>query len=280
MSDYDVYESEMPKSTFSDSDIERLLSGNAPADEGLARLAPLVEGLRTIHSSLPSEEEVAVFSVEAASLVRSTRPHGLVSGAAEKRVSQPRRFNLGLKRRLATFSTAGILLAGMTGIAVASNGAAPGDVLYGLDRALEAVGVANGAAVERIAEAQALFASGQVAEAVTHAAEAAEDIEELGADEAVDALLETADRLRSNENGSDHAVDVRSRVAAMLEYIATTEDTGRDFGQGVADMARGISGADVEPESADPVEDEAETGEDSGPPDSLPEPADSRPGRP
>ena len=176
------------------------------------------------------------------------------------------------------FSTAGILLAGMTGIAVASNGAAPGDVLYGLDRALEAVGIANGAAAERIAEAQALFASGQVAEAVTHAAEAAEDIEELGADEAVDALLDTADRLRSNENGSDHAVEVRSRVAAMLEYIATTEDTGRDFGQGVADMARGISGADVEPESADAAGDEA--GEDSGPPDSLPDPADSRPGRP
>jgi hypothetical protein len=118
----------------------------------------------------------------------------------------------------------------------------------------------------------------QVAEAVTHAAEVAEDIEELGADEAVDALLQTADRLRSNENGSDHAVEVRSRVAAMLEYIATTEDTGRDFGQDVADMARGISGADDELESADAAGDEA--GEDSGPPDSLPDPADSRPGRP
>jgi hypothetical protein len=43
----------------------------------------------------------------------------------------------------------------MSGVAVAANRAAPGDALYGIDRALEKIGIGAGGAQERLAGAKA-----------------------------------------------------------------------------------------------------------------------------
>ena len=62
--------------------------------------------------------------------------------------------------RIATAAAALILLVTMSGgMAYAANGAKPGDLLYGLDLAFEAIGIGDGGAEERLAETIALVAS-------------------------------------------------------------------------------------------------------------------------
>lgn len=267
MSEFDVYDYEMPNSRFSDVDVERLLSGRVPEDETLARLAKLVERLQAEHSRLPEEERVATFAAEAARIAESTRPDDAGAAVAMRHTSRSRRFNLAMRRKLATSIAAAVLLSGMTGVAVAADDAAPGDALYGLDRALEAVSLGDGGPGERIAEAQTLFAQGKVAEAIAHAAEAveAEEEEDTGDDVAgaADALLKAADEVQNGDADAE-SQDVRDAVAAMLramsEMIGDPDFEGATFGQSVSEMARGIGGPpdDVElPEEAEDAVDKA-----------------------
>lgn len=298
MSDFGVYDDEMLNNRFSDQDVERLLSGGMPEDEDLAGLAPILETLHGGERRPLPEERIARFAAQAAEIAMSTRPEPAGTAVPERTTTRSRRFVLALRQKMATGLAAALLLSGMTGVAVASNHAAPGDPLYGLDRALEAVGIGDGGAAERIAEAQVLFNQGQIAEAVAHAAEAVEvtkiegeseieaNIEAITSEEASDALLTAAEKLRGNTDGSDHAIDVRNNVATLLEYMATTTDTGSDFGQGVAALARQISPApevlpdeadDAADNGADNAENAAEESEDAppedvpaGPPESVP----------
>ena len=52
------------------------------------------------------------------------------------------------------------MIVGMTGVAVASDSAVPGDWNYGIDRALEAVGIGEGGAAERLQELAAIRKDG------------------------------------------------------------------------------------------------------------------------
>ena len=55
-----------------------------------------------------------------------------------------------------------------SGLGLAANAAVPGDFLYGLDLAMEKVGIGAGGIEERISEAQGLADRGQHAEAADH----------------------------------------------------------------------------------------------------------------
>ncbi len=69
-----------------------------------------------------------------------------------------------LRRRAATVAaTVALLIGGGAGAAIAANSASPGDVLYGVDQALEAVGIRDGGAQERLEEVQQLVTRGDVA---------------------------------------------------------------------------------------------------------------------
>ena len=137
------------------------------------------------------------------------------------------------------------------GVAYASNGAVPGDTLYGLDCALEDVGLGDGGLEERFAEAGELMDDGLVDEGLAHAAEALveeqEDLDENGDGEVSEeeeaagreALLAAAEAVLSN--GSEQSLEVRTRVAEKLRFMANTELKGKEFGQAVAGMARGMS---------------------------------------
>ncbi len=287
MSDFDVNEGEMTKNRFSDQDIERFFSGQTPEDEVLAKLTPLVGMLRAHNTHRLSEERVTEFAAEAGKLATTTRLDEAGSAAHQGTVSRIRRFNLTLKRKLATGLASVLLLSGMTGIAVAANDAAPGDTLYGLDQALAAVGILDGGVAEGLEEATALNESSNSADALAHAAEAiaqagdAEaNIEEAlaGLDEAIEALT----REDFPEEASDNAVNVRTNVAAMLQWMSENADTLDDptaepgaFGQGVADLAKEIAGAPDElPDAADNAAEEAAAAEenagDAGPPEDVP----------
>jgi len=137
-----------------------------------------------------------------------------------------------------------------TGVAYGSNGAGPGDALYGLDCALEGVGIGDGGLEERLTEAAELIDEGQVDEGLALAAEALEEEEEefdedgdgevseeegLGRSEA---LLAAAEAVLAN--GSEQSLEVRTRVAEKLRWMATTELTGKEYGQAVSKLARGI----------------------------------------
>ena len=69
-----------------------------------------------------------------------------------------------------------LTVGGFGGAAYAANGAAPGDTFYGLDRALEAVGIGNGGSAERLAEVKELVDHGQTAGGLEHAADIVEEM--------------------------------------------------------------------------------------------------------
>lgn len=268
MSHFDDYEVEMADNRFSDRDIEQLLSGLATENEELAALAPLMHMLRDQGLRDVSDNEVAAFARQAAEITRSAAPAG--SGNQAALPTRRSRF-MRLRTRLATGLSLVLLLSGITGAALASDGAAPGDALYGLDRALEKIGIGNGAASERIAEARALYANGLVAEAVAHAADAVDE------SDGAEALRSAAEAVTSTDEGD--ADEVRARVAAMLTWMADNAESeeplsGRDFGQMVAGFAKGISSEDdsedAAEDAADAAEDQEEADGTGGPPEGVP----------
>lgn len=301
MGDFDVYQSEMTN-RFSERDIERLFSGETPEDEGLARLAAHVEAWHAVYERVPSDEEVATFAAEAAEIAASTPATAVPRAAPAAAVSPFIRFKSTLRQKLATGLAAVLLLSGMTGVGVASDAAAPGDTLYGLDQTLETFGILDGGAAERIAEAQSLFDDGLVAEAIGHAAGAVERTDAAGdsfspeSSKAAEALTNAADQVMSE--GEEPSADVRSAVQTMLAEMANMiEDPQIDdatFDENVSNLAKEISSApdelpDAADDAADNAADEAEengeqaeeNGEDARPPEDVPvDPPEGAPGAP
>jgi hypothetical protein len=222
------YESEMNPLAISDADIERILLGRAPEGPGLSRLVSVIDELRA-HRDAPLRPEViarhvAMAAETARTAVRSETTPSPVTRASRRRLI-PR-----LGTALATFA----LLLGMTGVSVASDAAAPGDFLHGIDLALERIGVGAGGAAERIAEGKALAISGMPVEALDHVSSA------LGVDsQASTALKDAAARLRVEDPDLDLA-GADADVAAILEWMSTADLEGRDFGQGVAERAKAL----------------------------------------
>jgi len=217
------YGDEMFTRRFTDSDVEALLSHREPDDPDFADLS---RHLRVFDPGVFSvtRADVATFAARAAALARAGEPSQLAATARHRR-------GLSLTPRLATAAVAAILVLGMTGVAAAANSAAPGDPLYGLDRAMERIGIADGGDQERIDEANNLAEDGQAAAALTLLAETVSE------SSSADALLRAADRLRESNNGSDTAEDVRSEVADMLEWMSSTDPSQRGYGQGISDRA-------------------------------------------
>lgn len=237
----DDYFSEMDPLAISDSDVERLLRGEAPAGPGLARLGSVLEELRAVGSAQLRPEVISrhvAMTVEAA---REAAP------PPQRPVERPARTatRWRLIPRLGTFLAAFVLLLGMSGVAVASNSAAPGEPLHGIDMFLESLGIGDGGLRERIAEARTLTEKGETAGALDHLTITLPE-DEAGAREALKAA---AQRI-----GTEPSTEVQSRVAEMMEWMATTNAHGPDFGQGVAERARSLgdgSGAELGESPAD-----------------------------
>ena len=148
-------------------------------------------------------------------------------------------------------SVAIVAILAFTGVAYGANGAAPGDTLYGLDRSLEKAGIGDGGVKERLSEAGDLMDQGRIDEGLKHAAEAlAEEQDDLDEDD--DGELTEEQRLGREEallaaaeavlaGGSEQSLEVRTRVAGKLRWMATTELTGKEYGQAVSALARGES---------------------------------------
>ncbi|HEX6287275.1 MAG TPA: hypothetical protein VFZ80_07300, partial [Acidimicrobiia bacterium] len=214
------YSDEMFTKRLSDEDVEAVLSGQAAHDPELAEIARVLSALDPERFIPETGEKAAEFARKASAVARTGEPAKLAATARFRR-------GLSLTPRLAPAAVAAILLFAVSGVAVASNAAVPGDALYGIDRALERIGIGNGGAAERIEEASVLTENGDGAEALELLAETF-DVE---SSQASDALRKASDRIRENEAAN-------SEVADMLDWMAGEDSRDRQFGQDVAEEAR------------------------------------------
>jgi hypothetical protein len=210
----------MTTQDFTPDETERLIAGRGTSID--PAVADAISALR--HGALiaPSDEYVAkVAALAAAEVPQAATPASAVP--------------VWRRRLVAALAVAGVMVVGGAGMASAADSANPGDALYSLDRALENIGIGDGGADERYDEAADLVEQGDETGALDAAAEGAE---EDGDEETASQLLAVAQQLR--ENGSEQSADVHERVATMLEWMATTDATGKEFGQGVSLHARGL----------------------------------------
>lgn len=240
----------MPGSLLSDQDIETLLSGLEPAEEGLNHLALAVRTLHRVGPMSVHEANISALAAQAAELARAAKE----IRPTRANLPKPEKRGLGftLRRRLAGGLAAAVFLSGMTGVAVAADGARPGDVLYGLDRALEAVGIGAGGAAERVAEARALLEAGELSSAITQLTEVFEDSDSMNGESFSPETVRASEALkgavrnitdRGQGSGADEA---RTEVARMLTRIAellkANDIDGAQLGETISEMARDIGG--------------------------------------
>jgi hypothetical protein len=249
----DDYMGDMASKKALDREIEQLLAGTPIEGGRLSGLAPVVRMNRTQWTQSPTASEVAQFARRAVSAVTQSEAKAVTT-------LQPRRVvpRLGLTPRLATVVLAGLLMSGTAGMAMAANGAVPGDTLYGLDRAFEEVGIGSGSAEERLDEAVVMAAQGQSSQALEHAIESLSQETEDGSGAAASALVTAAENLVDMQDTTQAATTASIRVSALLTYIAENigadEGTdGREFGQGVAQLARDIGEGDDPTGAQDPA---------------------------
>ncbi len=219
---------------------ERLLSGE-PTDGGLDDLALLIGALRTAESPRVDGALVDRIAIEAAAIAHRGRHWPAIAAPAAK-------VGLRLRHRVATVAAAMTLVLGSgAGAAIAADGAAPGDALYGLDMALERVAIGNGGAAERLQEAADLVKAGQLVRGLEHAAEvvaATHDGESGGVSFAAsEALRGAAERIGATVSANDGTGNqqVQTAAADVLTYLA--DNVGNIDGRKVAELSRLIGAA-------------------------------------
>jgi hypothetical protein len=218
-------------------DIDRLFAGATPEDGDLVSLLPLVHLLHGVGASMPPDSAAEEFSHRAAVLARSARQTQAVKHSYRTIISGAPRRNY---RLAGAFAALVLMLSASIGIAYAANGSAPGDSLYGLDLALENMGIGVGGLDERLAEANHLVQKGQLQQGLTQAGEAIASSrpDDSGAILASEALLEAADAVAA-PSATDSAT-VRRQVARRLSNMADAELAGNEIGLATSSLADGI----------------------------------------
>jgi hypothetical protein len=262
---------EMLQTKISDREIERILSGETTATGEFDDLVPIVEMLRDQGGRSVSDTAASRFAAGAAALVRTGQT------APTAAPSSRRRNSLALTPRLAAALVVIVLVVGSSGVAMAADSAIPGDALYGLDLALENIGIGAGQIDERLDEAGVLVENGHAQQALQHAAQSLVQADlsagDLSVEDLASALETAADTLE--EPDDDIGAPTNAKVAALLTYLRENIGDGvgadgKEFGQGVAELARGISVSnDQGQNSDDPSQDTTD----------QPEPSDGVPGQ-
>jgi hypothetical protein len=220
---------DMNEPQWSEADVDALLRGKRPADAELAHLAPWVVAMRAGLDVPPSAETVSAAAATLSAAAASAKPTPVRSLSARgPRTVWVRRATFGGIAALA-------LGFGVAGAAAAADSAAPGDALYGLDRAFEKVGIDDGGFPERVGEAGKLCDRGDDDDAMHLLADSLPE----GSDDATkQVLLDLGNELKDTPSIGDPTL--HAAVDAMLAWMATTDLTGREFGQGVAEHAHAI----------------------------------------
>jgi hypothetical protein len=217
--------------TISEGDAEALLTTAEGVDEEFADLADIlsfirIAGRRDAHRDFSHLIAAAALESRASPVARYAAQKTAAAGW-ERVARAARPVAVGVA---AVF----LLVVSSAGLAYAANGAKPGDLLYGLDRAAEAIGIGNGGAAERIEEAQALVAAGETPAGLTHAASV---ITDTASESAKAAITEAATRLGDGPNSED-----ANLVNDLLGYLKQTTTTGTIDTGLVSGLAQAIGG--------------------------------------
>jgi hypothetical protein len=253
--------------TLIEGDIDTLVQGLDPLNDDLAPLTSFVASLRSLASTSPPEEVMRTHVELAAGISREMHV------SAETYISPARRLVLGARRRMATVAASLVMLMGATGVAWAADSAVPGDWNYGIDRALEALGMGAGEEVERMAEARVM---GHRAIEANPALSSVPDQAEV---DGAPGLVTAVDALSRPNPGGSRAQEVRTQVASLLGYL---HRVGRAHGPTVAEMAKKIADSEPGPtavsgaDESNPggVGDDQTPGPDQGKPDTPGQPDD------
>lgn len=234
----------------SDEQAEALIRGEIPQDADLAEVGDLVNSLRSLGDH-PITDDLAERHVAMIVSEVEVSPGAALGGARPPVTPLARRkvvLSSLLSSMLVKVLAASVAVAAVgTGVGIAADASAPGEALYGIDRAMEQVGIADGGATERVEEARSLIEV-DLPEAVASAGKAAEA---SGDAEAAAALADAADGIRNLEEGQSDAI--RQQVAQLLDLISGQLADGGVVGDDVASAASAIRDAIVLPEQA-PVE--------------------------
>ena len=134
-----------------------------------------------------------------------------------------------------------VLASGFGGLAYAANGALPGDVLYGVDLALEKVGVGDGGLTERLTEAGRLVDAGRVQEGLSHAGDAiaASAPEDEALQAAAMNLHAAATDAANNQNLQ--SAEGRALLAESLRQMAAKASSPEEFGRAAQELAGSLA---------------------------------------
>lgn len=220
----------------SKADVDRLLS-RASGGEEYGPLAATLEALRRAGEPGPTEAEVQVFAARAAKLV-PVEPVRDASRARSAYAGHRRRMRLGFAVSSLTLV---VLASGFGGLAYAANGALPGDVLYGVDLALEKVGVGDGGLTERLTEAGRLVDAGRVQEGLSHAGDAiaASAPEDEALQAAAMNLHAAATDAANNQNLQ--SAEGRALLAESLRQMAAKASSPEEFGRAAQELAGSLA---------------------------------------
>ncbi|MCH8990498.1 MAG: hypothetical protein IIA44_01930 [Acidobacteria bacterium] len=226
--------------SISDTDAEELMTGADGVRSDLGDLADVLGYIRTAGQAFV-DTDISRLARAAALEARAVPAARLDAAQAAARSEWMAR----MAPRVAVGALALIMLVvSSTGLAFAANGAKPGDMLYGLDRAAEILGIGDGGSNERIAEAHALVASGAVAVGLTHAAAvlpATPDNEMAKA-----AIQKAATRVQGEPQGPSSYV--AEQVGTLLSYLRLATAAGTVNTSTLAGFAEAIG----EPPTAAP----------------------------
>lgn len=240
-----------------DEDIERLLSGEESHPE-LASLASFVADLRERAVFEPRPGEVERTAIRAAAVVRSQLLSTRSTSLSRPGTRTPWRR---LSERTTVALASLLALTAMSGVGLAADAAAPGDFLYGIDLALEELGIGDGSIDERLDEAAVLMEADDLAGAVEHLATWISLAEPDVSVSALAAAIEALEELSSDLDGgaTPASAEAQEKVSELLAFIDAnagkgTGLDGKDFGQGVAEIAKGEPTDGDDTGSAPPVE--------------------------
>lgn len=213
---------------FIDRDIERLLNGQEPHNFDLGPLKSFVMSAASLsRCEVPAQFIADHAAVAAATVAISQKPVVAATTPQSIRSMGSRMWN-----RFAT-GVAGIaILTGLTGVAVASNAAIPGDWNYAIDQALEGIGIGAGGSAERLDELAEMNQDGDPQEVLEITSGV---LLTGGQSRASEALRAAAERVEIKDKGSDNAQAINLQLAELLRYLA--DNQGKIDGQSVAEMA-------------------------------------------
>ena len=213
------------------ADVEALLSGDIPTHPALVELVGFIEQMRDLGDSSPSAD-IARVHVSAAAAISRVQTADL-----PRRDSPIGRLWVRLVPTPAIAVAAFVLLLGMSGVAAASNSSVPGDPLYGIDLAIERLGIGSGGTGERIEEAGVLLDRGMPSEALTHLSSAVLTSDDSAA---ADALHQAALRVKARAQSPDENAAIQSAVGGILEWMRQNHSRGNAYGHDVENMAKEI----------------------------------------